>query len=457
MLIAGFPELRRPGLRTRLAVVVTVLGIAMTAGVGGSLATAGPALAGSVYVTYNGQSINMAPVPAEPVTLTAVSTSPMTSVTFTVQHGATTTASEIVSAGGTHHASAVVDLTGRSGLLSIRTRVTYGQISSSIDKTLRAVPPVTASVAAVEPATSAPSSVSAPETTPTEAAPSTVSAPTAEATATAAPTSPSTPTATWPTPTSSPVGPAAAPGPANTGVPGAVVLTPVTGNITVTKPGTVIDAIDLHGCVAVRAHNVMIRNSRITCSAPVGAMVVDTNGTWSNLVVTDSELDGQGLVDIGIGWQNYTLTRVEIRGVNDGARAGSNSRIESSWIHSMTRRNGLHPDAVQSTGGTNIVVQGNTLNPRNYASGDQGNAAVMLGSETRPFVLQNVLIDSNVLSGGNFAINVRGDTAATNVVVTRNTFNADSKYGPILAPTSVTISEDNVMAATGLPAPIKRP
>ena len=42
-----------------------------------------------------------------------------------------------------------------------------------------------------------------------------------------------------------------------------------------------------------------------------------------NLVVEDSEIDGLGTADIGIGWSNYTLRRVEIRGTCDGARTAA--------------------------------------------------------------------------------------------------------------------------------------
>jgi hypothetical protein len=121
----------------------------------------------------------------------------------------------------------------------------------------------------------------------------------------------------------------------------------------------------LTGCITIRANDVVIRNSRITCGASATNMVVATSGTYSNLVVEDSELDGLGIVDIGIGWQNYTLRRVEVRGTNDGARAGSNSVIDRSWIHALVRKGALHPDAVQSTGGIGITISGNTLDPRN--------------------------------------------------------------------------------------------
>ncbi|CCH85906.1 Carbohydrate-binding CenC domain protein [Modestobacter italicus] len=350
--------------------------------------------ASSMWVAYDGHSINMAPVPAQPVELTAVASSPLTAVSFAVGGTVLGSTTAVTAAEGTWRATATVDLTGRSGLTAVRTRFTSGKVSSTVDKTLR-VTPVPASPALTTPSTGA--------------------------------------------------------GPDTTGVPAGVRLTPQVGDLTVFKSGTVIDGIDLTGCITIRANDVVIRNSRITCSASATNMVVATSGTYRNLVVEDSELDGAGIVDIGIGWQNYTLRRVEVRGTNDGARAGSNTTVDASWIHAMVRKGDLHPDAVQSTGGANITITGNTLDPRNYGTGDQGNAAIMLGSELRPFYLQDVVVAGNRLSGGNYTVNVRGDATITRVSLDRNTFTADAKYGPVLAPPTVTVTADNVMAETGLP------
>jgi hypothetical protein len=245
-------------------------------------------------------------------------------------------------------------------------------------------------------------------------------------------------------------------GPDTTGVPAGVTLTPQVGDLVITRAGTVVDSVDLTGCITIRANDVVIRNSRITCTASATNMVVATNGSYRNLLVTDSELDGGGIVDIGIGWQNYTLTRSEVRGTNDGARAGSNTVVEGSWIHALVRKGALHPDCVQSTGGTGIRISGNTLDPRNAVTGDQGNAAIMLGSELRPFVLTDVLVEGNRLSSGNYTVNVRGDAAATRVVLRANTFTTDAKYGPVLAPAAVEVTADNVLDGTGTPITVVR-
>lgn len=376
------------------------------------LAPAERADAASMWVAHQGTSISSAPVPAAPVELTAIASSPLTSVTFSVGGQQLARTTRIVSGGGTWRATATVDLTGRSGSTVLRTRFTNGAISSTVDKTLRAVPvpvPVAAPVAAPAPAPA----VSVPA-------------------------------------------PPVAAGPDTTGVPAGVTLTPQVGDLFITRPGTVVDGVDLTGCITVRADDVVIRNSRVTCTASATNMVVSTNGSYRNLLVTDSELDGGGVVDIGIGWQNYTLRRSEVRGTNDGARAGSNTVVEGSWIHALVRKGALHPDCVQSTGGTGIRISGNTLDPRNAATGDQGNAAIMLGSELRPFVLTDVLVQGNRLSSGNYTVNVRGDAAVSGVALRGNTFTTDAKYGPVLAPAAVEVTDDNVLDGTGTPITVVR-
>lgn len=384
------PSRRRPtralwrvsALLTTTAAVLTALAVAPV----------DRAEAASMWVAYEGRSASMASVPAQQVALTAVSSSPLTEVSFSVGGTVVARTRDVTTGDGSWRASATVDLTGRSGLTVVRTRFANGAVASTVDKTVRVVATTPVALAAAG--------------------------------------------TTYPA------------GPDNTGVPAGVQLTPQVGDMVITRPGTVVDGIDLTGCITIRTDDVVIRNSRITCGASLTNMVVSTSGTYRNLVVEDSELDGLGTVDIGIGWQNYTLRRVEVRGTNDGARAGSNTVIDRSWVHALVRKGTLHPDAVQSTGGIGISITGSTLDPRNYVTGDQGNAAIMLGSELRPFVLQDVLVSGNVLSSGNYSINVRGDTNLARVTISGNTFTPDAKYGPVLAPPTVTVTTDNTMATT---------
>ena len=53
----------------------------------------------------------------------------------------------------------------------------------------------------------------------------------------------------------------------NTGVPDGVILDVRTGDIHVTKAGTVLSGLDIRGTVHIEADNVTIQNSKITSSS----------------------------------------------------------------------------------------------------------------------------------------------------------------------------------------------
>jgi hypothetical protein len=226
------------------------------------------------------------------------------------------------------------------------------------------------------------------------------------------------------------------PGADNTGVPAGVDLRP-SGDLEITEDGAVVEGLDVAGCVVVRAADVTIRNTRVRCADPDTDVAVRLADGATRLTVLDSEVDGAGVVDVGIGWSDYALQRVEITGTNDGARVGDDTSIESSWIHGMVRQGDLHPDAVQATQGTGITLRGNTLDPRDPGTGDLGNAAVMLGSETGSRVLEQVLVEGNWLQGGNYTVNVRQDADLADVVFRGNVYGPDSRYGPAQAPAGV--------------------
>jgi hypothetical protein len=237
------------------------------------------------------------------------------------------------------------------------------------------------------------------------------------------------------------------PGADDTGVPAGTVLRP-SGSIEVTEDGAVVDGLDIAGCVVVRADDVTIRNSRIRCSDPSTANVVQVGDGATGLVVEDTEIDGMGTADIGIGWSDYTLRRVEITGTNDGARLGDDVLVERSWIHDMVRQGELHPDCLQATQGTNITVRGNSLDVYARGTGDLNNAAIMLGSETGKRRLEDVLVEGNWLNGGNYTVNVRQDATLDGVVFRDNVYGPDSRYGQAQAPADVVFERETSSVPT---------
>lgn len=227
------------------------------------------------------------------------------------------------------------------------------------------------------------------------------------------------------------------PGPNNTGVPAGTTLKP-SGSINAAKDGQVFTGLDIKGCVTVTAKNVILRKSRISCG---GLYSIKTSGA-SNLVVEDVEINGQGKNSAAVCCGDYTLRRVEITNTIDGPRLGSNTVIENSWIHHLTRVSGSHNDVLQTTGASNIVVRGNSLEAYNPTTKDPFNACLMIGSTTGPIV-SNLTFEQNYCNGGNYSIGIRADLNAANIKIRQNVFGRDYRFGVVARAGQSGISWDN--------------
>lgn len=210
------------------------------------------------------------------------------------------------------------------------------------------------------------------------------------------------------------------PNASNTGVPSGVALTP-SGPLTVTTNGAVIDALDVTGCIDVRASNVTIKNTRVRYAGGCSGEVVHVS-SGTNLTVADSELDGQRRSDCGesIGYSNYTVIRTNMHHCTDGPRIGGNATIviRDSYIHDLSDLPGDHGDGIQCYQGTGpVTIQHNTI---------QGamNAAFM----TADYCSGTLAFDNNLLFGGGFTFRLYDNTATvTNNVWVRNAW----EYGPV--------------------------
>ena len=378
--------------------VLTLAAVALTALVGAS-----PAAAASDYLRYDGKSLNMARVPAAPVTVDVVSSTPAASATFSVGGRVLATDTTLVPEGARWVGSATVDLTGLHDTNKMTVQLEAGRLSRPVSKWFRAIPP--------------------------------------------------------PTPASSGSGgsgaPAGMPGASSTGVPAGTRLTP-SGPLNIWQAGTVVDGLDVAGCVNVRASDVTIRNTRIRCDRPSGGVAVLQGGGAKGLTLQSVEVDGLGTSEVCVGWGDYTLRKVDVHGCADGARFGSRVTVQDSWVHGLARIGTLHSDALQTTSGTDVVIRHNTLDARS-PSGDLNNAALMLGTELGAHRLERVTVERNFLDGGNYALNVRGDITATAITVRDNTFGDATRYGPVITPARVPLGANNVYAATGDPVRVVAP
>lgn len=200
------------------------------------------------------------------------------------------------------------------------------------------------------------------------------------------------------------------PGAANTGVPRGTALRPFFGDLVVTRPGAVYDALDIHGFVKIKAPRVRISRSIVrggTASTDVG-LVTDTDPRGTGLVIEDSELVPEhpnAWIDAVKG-SNFTLKRVNAHGTVDGVKVhGDHVRVESSWVHDLVRYDvdpgrsagPTHNDGVQVLGGRDIWVTGSDIS-------GAANAGLMVTQDVG--VTTDLHFNGNWVDGGECSVNL---------------------------------------------------
>lgn len=246
-----------------------------------------------------------------------------------------------------------------------------------------------------------------------------------------------------------------------TGVPADVRLED-SDSITVTEDGAVLDGLDIDGNVVVEADDVTIRRSRIRGA---GDYAITMGSDSENLLVEDVEIVGDEIRSAAVCCSDYTLRRVNIHRVNEGPRVGGDVTIEDSYIHHLRRcteddfypdyDDGCHIDALQSTGGSDIVIRGNNLQAYNPDTDDFMNAAFQFGEEQND--LRDVLFEGNLLNGGSYTVNGGGGGSRGGEVTFRdNRFGPDSRYGAAtLLGKRVSFDDSNVWDDTGEPVDVE--
>jgi hypothetical protein len=198
----------------------------------------------------------------------------------------------------------------------------------------------------------------------------------------------------------------------NTGVPSGRNLTVHNGDLAVTQKGAVVQGEDIRGCVSVEAANVTIKDSKITCTGYYGV----ATGTAGGLLVEDSEIDCQHHNTTGIGSAGVIARRLDIHGCENGLDVDRNVTIEDNYIHDLYEGATGHADGVQLSIGVNVTMQHNTIFDPNGTS-----AMISNGSD-----IQNVLVASNLMSGGAYTLYC--PASSTNYRVIGNRFS--KLYGP---------------------------
>lgn len=173
----------------------------------------------------------------------------------------------------------------------------------------------------------------------------------------------------------------------------------------ITTPGAVIDAKDIRGCVFVMAPNVTIKRSKITCSNQPMVKTYEPDGQGGlddlapGLVIEDVEFDGMGDVDsTGIAFNSYTIRRSNFHNIGSAARIGSNVVAEDNYVHSIASNTSSHNGGFPFDGGSNNTIRHNTI----FMTSTNGYALSIYNQVPAGNVVSNVLVENNLLAGGNY-------------------------------------------------------
>jgi hypothetical protein len=237
-----------------------------------------------------------------------------------------------------------------------------------------------------------------------------------------------------------------------TGVPAGTTLTVSTGNMSINTPGTIIDSMDIRGCIDVNAANVIIRKSKVSCDGgPISSFS-------TNLLVEDATLDCQGNSASAIGASNYTARRVDASNCENVLWVDGNVTIEDSYLHDPIPYNIVtdpHTDTVQlPSGASNVTIRHNRIYGNYLSASDFGNSAITTGGG-----VSNLLIENNLLAGGGYTLRCEGGGGNTTYRVRNNRFSTvfTANVGGFGAvnecETNATVYTGNVMHETGVLLP----
>ncbi|MBZ6077858.1 right-handed parallel beta-helix repeat-containing protein, partial [Microvirga puerhi] len=183
-----------------------------------------------------------------------------------------------------------------------------------------------------------------------------------------------------------------------TGLPAGVTLT-ASGDIVVTKAGTVLSNLDVHGQIWVRAENVTIQNCKITSSDYYGVRI---DQGLKGVTVKNCDIDGTGQVLNGIGGAGTFLNN-NIHGCENGINVEGNvaTKIEGNYIHNFLNSEGGHFDGIQIFGGnSNVEVVHNTI----INDGSPNGVSAVFVANTFGAVDKVNIHDNYLSSPGNYPI-----------------------------------------------------
>ncbi|MFG1879468.1 hypothetical protein ACGFIV_32000 [Sphaerisporangium sp. NPDC049003] len=207
------------------------------------------------------------------------------------------------------------------------------------------------------------------------------------------------------------------------------------GEVTVMKPGAIVENLEVHGKLNIKADNVTVRNVRVIGEGDWS--IIQAEGA-SGAVVEDCEISGDGVVKAQWGVLNQggdiTVRRANIHTVSNSVGT-DHGLIEDSYMHDFKEYPGDHVTGPQINGspqkGLTLTIRHNTI--LNQIA--QTSAISIYQDFSRA---HDVLIERNLLGGGGYAIyggagkfGTPTDIRIIGNVFTRRLFPKGGFWGPL--------------------------
>jgi hypothetical protein len=186
----------------------------------------------------------------------------------------------------------------------------------------------------------------------------------------------------------------------NTGVPAGTSLTAYSGPSSITTNGTTVDSKTITACINIDANNVTFTKCLFQ-SAGCFWNLINAWDAGTNLLIEDCEFDGlnNASADACINVANATVRRCNFHGTPDGVKLVSNSVLfEDNYIHDLVFFEDSHNDGSQTLDTIGLTIRHNTI-----ILPVEATSCIILstGSGTD---MRNVLIEDNLLGGGNLCV-----------------------------------------------------
>lgn len=197
------------------------------------------------------------------------------------------------------------------------------------------------------------------------------------------------------------------------------------GNLVITRAGTVVDGYTVHGYIHVKADDVRVTNTEVRYSGGHAIRIFDgADGTR----IEDSQVHCGARRTNGVVFGNYTALRVRVYGCRHGFLYSADNPatiLDSYWngkpVHVEGGRAGELPSATAWPGGSHTApgpagsAKGTSSPPAYAGWPDAGSTGVPAGRSLRGSGSVTVTTDGTVLDG--LAIDGCVDVKADNVVI----------------------------------------